>query len=85
MMERWLQRKFKWTELPAVLAEGLLRLNGAGVELIKSVSEQTRDRQQIAQIAIAVTDGNQVGSRQGSRRGLRHGRWHDRWHDFVAL
>jgi len=33
MMERRLQRKFEWTELPAVLAEGLLRLYGAGVEL----------------------------------------------------
>ena len=37
MMERRLQRKFEWTELPAVLAEGLLRLNGAGVELAESV------------------------------------------------
>jgi len=33
MMERLLQRKFEWTELPAVLTEGLLRLHGAGVEL----------------------------------------------------
>jgi len=37
MMERRLQRKFEWTELPAVLAEGLLRLYGAGVELAESV------------------------------------------------
>jgi len=37
MMERWLQRKFEFTELPAVLAEGLLRLHGAGVELAESV------------------------------------------------
>ena len=37
MMERRLQRKFEWTELPAVLAEGLLRLHGAGVELAESV------------------------------------------------
>ena len=29
-MERQLQRKSDWTELPAVLAEGLLRLHGAG-------------------------------------------------------
>jgi len=35
MMERRLQRKFERTELPAVLvlAEGLLRLHGTGVEL----------------------------------------------------
>ena len=32
MMERRLQRKFEWTELSAVLAEGLLRLHGVGVE-----------------------------------------------------
>ena len=38
MKERRLQRKFEWTELPAVLAEGLLRLNGAGVELAESVA-----------------------------------------------
>jgi len=31
MMERRLQRKHGWSELPAVLAEGLLRLHGAGV------------------------------------------------------
>ena len=37
MMERRLQRKIEWTELPAVLAEGLLRLHGAGVELAESV------------------------------------------------
>ena len=37
MMERRLQMKFEWTELPAVLAEGLLRLYGAGVELAESV------------------------------------------------
>jgi len=37
MMERWLQRKIQWTELPAVLAEGLLRLHGSGVELAESV------------------------------------------------
>ena len=37
MMERRLQRKFEWTELPAALAEGLLRLHGAGVELAESV------------------------------------------------
>ena len=37
MTERRLQRKFEWTELPAVLAEGLLCLHGAGVELAKSV------------------------------------------------
>ena len=37
MMERRLQRKFEWTELPAVLAEGLLRLYGAGVVLAESV------------------------------------------------
>jgi len=37
MMERRLQKKFEWTELPAVLAEGLLRLHGAGVELAESV------------------------------------------------
>jgi len=36
-MERRLQRKLKWTELPAVLAEGLLRLHGVGVELAESV------------------------------------------------
>ena len=33
MMERRLRRKFDWTESPAVLAEGLLRLHGVGVEL----------------------------------------------------
>jgi len=33
MMERRLQRKFEWTELPAVLAEVLHRLHGVGVEL----------------------------------------------------
>ena len=33
MMERRLKRKFEWTEIPAFLAEGLLRLHGAGVEL----------------------------------------------------
>jgi len=37
MMERRLQRKFESTELPAVLAEGLLCLHGAGVELSESV------------------------------------------------
>ena len=37
MIERRLQRKFEWTELPAVFAEGLLRLHGAGVELAESV------------------------------------------------
>ena len=37
MMERRLQRKFEWTELPAVLAEGLLRLHGLGVKLAESV------------------------------------------------
>jgi len=37
MMERRLQRNFEWTELPAVLAKGLLRLHGAGVELAESV------------------------------------------------
>ena len=37
MMERRLQRKFEWTELPAVLAEGLLHLDGVGVELAESV------------------------------------------------
>ena len=36
MMERRLQRKFEWAELPAVLAEGFLRLHGAGVELAES-------------------------------------------------
>ena len=36
MMERWLQRKFEWAELPAVLAEGLLSLYGTGVELTES-------------------------------------------------
>jgi len=29
--------EFDWTELPAVLAEGLFRLKGAGVELAESV------------------------------------------------
>ena len=28
--------KFEWTKLPAVLAEGLLRLHGAGAELAES-------------------------------------------------
>ena len=37
MMERRLPGKFEWTELPAVLAEGLLRLHGAGVELSEPV------------------------------------------------
>jgi len=37
MMERRLQWKFEWTEFSAVLAEGLLRLNGAGVELTETV------------------------------------------------
>jgi len=37
MMERRLQRKFEWTELPTVLAEGLLRLHGVGIELAESV------------------------------------------------
>ena len=37
MMERRLRRKFEWIELPAVLAEGLLRLHGAGVKLAVSV------------------------------------------------
>jgi len=37
MMEKRLRRKFEWTELPAVLAEGLLRLHGAGVEFAESV------------------------------------------------
>jgi len=37
MIERRLQRKFEWAELPAVLAEGPLRLNGAGVDLAESV------------------------------------------------
>jgi len=36
-MERRLQRKFEKTELPAVLAERLLRLHSAGVELAESV------------------------------------------------
>ena len=36
IMERRLQRKFEWTDLPAVLAEGLLRLHGVGAELAKS-------------------------------------------------
>ena len=36
MMERRLQRKFEWTELPTVLAEGLLCLHGVGVELAES-------------------------------------------------
>jgi len=31
MNERRFKRKFDWTEQPAVLAEGLLRLHGAGV------------------------------------------------------
>ena len=34
---RRLQKKFEWTELPAVLAEGQLRLHGNGVELAESV------------------------------------------------
>ena len=33
MMERRLQRKLEWMELPAILAKGLLRLHGTGVEL----------------------------------------------------
>jgi len=37
VMERRLQRRFPWTELPAVLAEGLLRLHGAGVELAELI------------------------------------------------
>ena len=37
MMERRLQRKFEWAELPAVFAEGLLRLHGAGIELAESI------------------------------------------------
>jgi len=37
MMKRRLQRKFEWMELPAVLAEGLLRLHGVGAELAESV------------------------------------------------
>ena len=37
VMGRRLQRKFEWTELTAVLAEVLLRLNGAGFELAESV------------------------------------------------
>jgi len=37
MMKRRLQRKFKWAESPAVLAEGPLRLHGTGVELSESV------------------------------------------------
>ena len=36
-MERRLQRKFEWTESPAVFAEGWLRLHGAEVELAESV------------------------------------------------
>jgi len=36
-MERRFQRKFEWRELPAVLAEGLRRLRGAGVELAEPV------------------------------------------------
>ena len=37
MVERQLQRKFDWAELPAVLAEGPLRLHGVGVEFAESV------------------------------------------------
>ena len=37
MMKKCPQRKFKWTELPAFLAEELLRLHGVGVELSESV------------------------------------------------
>ena len=37
MVERQLQRKFDWAELPAVLAEGPLRLYGVGVEFAESV------------------------------------------------
>jgi len=37
MMKRRLQRKLEWTELPAVLVEGLLCLNGFDVELTESV------------------------------------------------
>jgi len=37
MMERRLQKKFEWTESPAVLAGALLRLHGAGIELAESV------------------------------------------------
>ena len=37
MMERRLQRKFEWTELPVVFAEGLLCLHGVGVQLAESV------------------------------------------------
>jgi len=37
MIERRLQREFEWAEFPAVLAEGLLHLHGAGVELAESV------------------------------------------------
>ena len=38
MMERRLQRKFEWTELPSVLVEGLLRLHVTGVEHAESAS-----------------------------------------------
>jgi len=37
MMEKRTQMKFEWAELPAVMADGLLRLHGAGVELAESV------------------------------------------------
>ena len=37
MMERRHQREYEWTELLAVLVEGLLRLHGSGVELAESV------------------------------------------------
>ena len=37
MMIKRLQRKFEWTDKPAVLAKGLLRRYGAGVELAESV------------------------------------------------
>jgi len=37
IMEKRLQRKFKWAELHVVLAEGLLRLHGSVAELAESV------------------------------------------------
>jgi len=36
-MKRRVQRKSKWTKVLAVVSEGPLRLNGAGVELVESV------------------------------------------------
>ena len=44
MMERRLQWKFEWTEFSAVLAEGLLRLCGAGVVLALSLPRQFSPR-----------------------------------------